>query len=566
MLLIYVTISTFLFSFSFPNPIINEGVAGLGLIALVPAWYAISQCYKIINVYRLGMYFGVLSTITSYYWLTRFGEFSIWTISGVSLVYFFEYAFLFVCIWLIIKYTTPLFRPIMLALIWTGFEYIKSIGYIAFPWTLLAHSVHQISALIQIVRITGTWGLSLLLAYGNALILEIIIFKYDNAIHTLNKKYTTPKIVYSHLIKHSICFGVFLMLSLIYGSVHQFLEKQTTPLYRIPILLVQQNVDSWDDTPRDQSLEHIIDLTDNSLKEIAKKNMPEPELILWSETTLVVPYQIEDTNSYFYQFYNSIPQKEPFLKFISRINIPIITGTPLYNEEDNRVLYNSAILITPDGQYNHQYGKNQLVPLAEYLPFYEYKIARDFMERHGIATAGWAPWGKYNTLTWDRERENTKKDHSAELQKNRLLYIGTPICFEDSFSYITRNFVLNGATLLVNLTNVSWSKTESAQVQQFVASKFRSIETGLTLVRTTNSGVSAIINPWGRVLARLPMFTSDSLYFEVPIYQNINTPYLILGDLIGILAFYISVIYVLCLLLKYTKYKNARIKETNRYA
>jgi apolipoprotein N-acyltransferase len=120
---------------------------------------------------------------------------------------------------------------------------------------------------------------------------------------------------------------------------------------------------------------------------------------------------------------------------------------------------------------------------------------------------------------------------------------GAPICFEDSFGYLARGFIYLGADVLVNLTNNAWSRTDSAQIQHFVSARFRAIENRRALVRSTNSGLTAVIDAYGRVTAQLPMFESRALTAEVPIYDTDEiTIYTRFADWLGKLLLTVTIL------------------------
>jgi len=91
---------------------------------------------------------------------------------------------------------------------------------------------------------------------------------------------------------------------------------------------------------------------------------------------------------------------------------------------------------------------------------------------------------------------------------------------------------VSGAEMLINLTNDSWSKTKSAQIQHYAVARFRAIESRKALVRSTNSGVTCVIGADGRILAELPQFITDSLVVDVPIYSTSPTLCMRWGDLV----------------------------------
>jgi apolipoprotein N-acyltransferase len=117
---------------------------------------------------------------------------------------------------------------------------------------------------------------------------------------------------------------------------------------------------------------------------------------------------------------------------------------------------------------------------------------------------------------------------------------GTPICYEDSFGYLCREFAVLDADLLINLTNNSWSQTVSAQIQHFVAGRYRAVENRMALVRSTNSGYTTVVDATGRVIADLRMFEEAYLNVEVPLYEEQGlTVYAQLGDYLA--RFWIAV-------------------------
>jgi apolipoprotein N-acyltransferase len=111
----------------------------------------------------------------------------------------------------------------------------------------------------------------------------------------------------------------------------------------------------------------------------------------------------------------------------------------------------------------------------------------------------------------------------------------TPICFEDTFGYLVRRFVREGAEVLVNMTNDSWSKSVAAEMQHMSIALFRSVENKRSLVRATNGGITSVIDPNGKIIALLEPFTEDFLIAEVPVYTAETTLYSRWGDWFAIM-------------------------------
>jgi len=171
------------------------------------------------------------------------------------------------------------------------------------------------------------------------------------------------------------------------------------------------------------------------------------------------------------------------------------------------------------------YAKIHPVPFAEAIPFWEYPAMRKFMQNVVGLQSGWV-MGTERVI------------FQLPTISAGIVKFGAPICFEDAFAYLCREFVLGGAEILVNLTNDSWSLTDSAEIQHFVAARFRTVELRRTLVRSTNGGVSAVVLPDGSIQTMLPFFKEHAQLVEIPVYIEEKTPYLLFGDFfIGILIF-----------------------------
>ncbi len=105
----------------------------------------------------------------------------------------------------------------------------------------------------------------------------------------------------------------------------------------------------------------------------------------------------------------------------------------------------------------------------------------------------------------------------------------TPICFEDTFGYLCRGFVSRGADVLVNITNDAWSFSVPGAMQHMTMAVFRAVENRRSVVRSTNGGMTNIIDPNGRILFSLPPFTEGYLSGTVPVHTGHQDPVHALG-------------------------------------
>ena len=234
-----------------------------------------------------------------------------------------------------------------------------------------------------------------------------------------------------------------------------------------------------------------------------------------SETSLRRPYHT------WRGFYEENPAARPFNGFLDSIGTPLLTGSPVPVENG---YMNGALLLSAQGEILDSYGKQQLVPFAERVPFWDLEAVRSFFQRRIGLQAVWVPGPSSEPLAIPVEGEEA-------------IPLGVPICFEDAFSGVVGEMVRNGARGLVNLTNNSWSRSESAQVQHLAAARFRSIEYRIALARSTNSGVTTLVDIFGRETRSLPMFEAGSLFVSLPIYTEAGrTPYTYLGPWLPVMA------------------------------
>lgn len=497
--------SSVLYAMSLPNEFFHYGSMFIGFIALIPLLYAIYTSVNLKETILLGSLFGLLSSILIYFWLLFFEDFSIWTLSGVTAAHILYFIILTPIIALGAKFR--LFRPFLVAGIWIAYEYLKSIGYLGFPWGLMAHSA-GIAPFVQIADITGQWGVSFLIVLINAMILETMLNR--------NKSIVYKWIFTAILFIGSFGYGIYI------NNTEISAEKFMT------VLIVQQDADSWISGKEIESIKKGQDLTRTELE---KQNL-KPDLVIWSENAFRYPY-IENSSKY-----KREPLGDPFNLFLEEIDIPILVGSPYILDRETMSVLNAVLLISPEGEILEYYGKSHPVPLAENIPFWNFRIVSSFFKNIiGINNQGWA-LGEPNII------------FKLALKDGKYVNFGAPICFEDSFPYIAENLIKNGADILINLSNDSWSKTISGETQHLAAARLRTIETRSTLIRSTNAGVSTVIDPWGRMNYTLPLFKADTVTATIPIYKKSTlTVYTISGD-----WFPISIILIIGFFLLYEIY------------
>lgn len=198
------------------------------------------------------------------------------------------------------------------------------------------------------------------------------------------------------------------------------------------------------------------------------------------------------------------------------LTVPILFGGTLIHEEGGRrVKSNSAFLIDADGMIREAYDKNLLIPLAEYAPF----------ARLVPAIAGWFP-----------EVQDFRAASDTPVLRLGPWRIATPICYEAIRPEFVRRIVeAERPHLLVTLANDAWFGDSQEPWLHLALAQLRAVEHRRFLVRSTNSGVSAVIDPAGRIVATARLLAPDTLRATVSLLDG-RTVYARLGDWPGWLS------------------------------
>ena len=490
-------VSAAMLALGIPNEIFSTGAGILGLFALVPLYLAIYQTKRWWQAGLCGSLMMTLVHVFSSFWLAYFKEFAIFTLGASSAAYFF----LGMGVGWFLRYALlqkPHLRPFLFAAVWTVWEWGKSIGFLAYPWGTLVMTSRDLVPLIQIADITGTWGISFLLALVSATTAEAIIFLRENGFHCITTYVQKDAAVTMCKTVASTLFLLGIVCS--YGYIR--LKNQPIADTSLDVVLVQQDANSWDNGNQKKVIINSEKLTEKAIAHAGKK----PDLVIWSESTLSWPYE---ENKAFYRRY---PNEYPLGSFLSDINTPLLVGCPVTVDAAQDKFSNSVILLSPDGRILDSYAKMQLVPFAEYMPFTQYAWVRKFFDTLVGFSSGWEPGRELKTM-------------SVTNHEGKQIHFAAPICFEDAFASLIAKLHNTGSDVLINLTNDSWSQTNSAEYQHFVIASFRAIELRTTLIRSTNAGYSVVVDPCGKVLHDMPLFVSAASFFSVPIYPHITTFY-----------------------------------------
>jgi apolipoprotein N-acyltransferase len=492
--LLLLSVSALLFAISFPSFLSRWGLFPLAYFCFVPIFILVHRSGWMRTVIY-GAIYGFSSYALYNYWLAAFHPL---TLIIVPPIYSGYIAIVFVLL-KISDSLYPRFGFLLQILIWIGYEFLKVQGFLGYAYGIIGYSQFLFLPLIRIAGITGVWGVSLIVVFPSALLGNALKDGRQNFFSFLTKV-RLPVILYGVIFLGAVMYGL---------AAHADLED--TPRWRVA--LIQQNVDPWPGGNKtyEKTLRILTSLSNEALKS-------DPEIVIWSETSFVPAIDWHSRYRIDRVAFNLVKELKAFL---AQQEKPFVIGNDdaeLVREESGRevrVDYNAALLFE-NGNIVERYRKIHLVPFTESFP-YEKLLPRVY------------DWLRNaDTHFWEKGKEYTVFEAAG-------VKFSTPICFEDTFGYLARRFVQEGAEVLVNLTNDSWSKSVAAEMQHMSIALFRSVENKRSLVRATNSGITSVIDPNGRIIALLEPFREDFLIAEVPVYTAETTLYSRWGDWFAIM-------------------------------
>jgi apolipoprotein N-acyltransferase len=358
----------------------------------------------------------------------------------------------------------------------TGFPFLKPLGFyqmVGFGWYFLGYTQHANLWLIQIADLGGVYAVSFVVAAVNGAIADWLWRRRPNPAPTPPARmhaFATAGVV------------VLVVGSLIYG----FVRLAHPPFMPGPrVAAIQGSVPQYEKNLKGVSLAEVY----RSLHRQAVGSLPKPDLIVWPETCFaddwveVAPGEVPPEK--FAQL-----ARECQVWFREHpVGIPTLLGLNGLEWEGGRAWkYNSAVLLTAQGEKLGRYDKMHLVPFGEYVPF---KETLPWMSTFTPYTHDYScrPGEKWTRFRFDR----------ADGQSFRFACL---ICYEDSDTYIARQYVTDEPVdFLVNISNDGWFDGTEEHEQHLAICRFRAVETRRSVVRAVNMGISAVIDPDSRVVA-----------------------------------------------------------------
>jgi apolipoprotein N-acyltransferase len=468
-------LSGLLLFLSFPK----FGIHLTAWIALVPLFYALGRAAGIREALKLTFAAGMIFNVGIMYWVgivvVKYGYLPVYmgvlAVAAMAAALAGYLALFGAGVFLLGRAGVPGY--VAAPPLWVVVEFAKSNLFTGFPWENLGYSQTGNLALMQTADIFGVYGISFLIVLVNALLYRA--FEHAPAW----KKAAVPAALAALLLFSAVSYGQWRM-----HGINAAVES----LPRIRTAIVQGNIDQsikWNEKFERESLNTFLRLS-------AGGAGPEPGLVIWPETT--TPF-----------FFQDIDDKHRDIVSVARSrNDFLILGSPSYETTAGRTSYmNSAFAVSNTGAVLGRYDKMHLVPFGEYMPF------RSIFPFLGQLLPGMSDFSIGAGF------------HPLQVGDKK---VGVLICYESIFPEISREYKKAGAELLVNITNDAWFGRSSAPYQHLGMAAFRAVENRMYVARSANTGISAVIDPCGRVIAGTNLFETVKLEGSVG-FVNIGTFY-----------------------------------------
>ena len=468
----------------------------LAWVAAIPMLLAIDRAPTFGRALLLGWWAGVVESAGGFYWLIetmqRFADFPWLPAALILFVFCAARALIFVVATALICAVRRRRRYPMTLLAAPALVIGELVIPQIFPcgqWISQAWQIH----VIQIAELTGPLGVTALLMVVNGAL-------YDLGIDRRRA-----------LLPASIAAAL-LAASLIYGSVRiSQVERTIAAAPHVPIGLVQPNFSYTTDGvfSREEALRQLAALQAQS----QRLEHAGAKLIVWSEGSYPVPIPRDFTVDF----------DPDSLAMIRRdIHVPTLIGALTYRKEDDDDAYNSAMLLNSSGTMTGRYDKVRLLAFGEYIPGIEYfpwlrqllpPGAGRFIPGPGPAVM---PWLDADRRTWQ---------------------LSPLVCYEDLLPSFIRGAGKLTPNLLVNLTSDSWFGAKTEPWEHLALAVFASVELRVSMVRSVNSGISALIDPTGRVVSKTYAHDpyrstrpADGIVVDTPMMPATHTFYVTAGN------------------------------------
>ncbi len=379
----------------------------------------------------------------------------------------------------------------LVPVVWVATEFLRGIVLGGFPWIPLGNTMVTLLPIAQLASALGVFGLSMFVGLVNA--------GFAAAALTRGR---------SRLMAAGVTLAAITAIA-IWGGTRLAGNELTTGT-PIKIGLIQGNIaqtDKWNPARAGMILDRYLQLTRQAADNGA-------QFIMWPESS--TPF-----------YFDEDPSGTIVRRLVGSIGRPLLLGSDEFEDTDPPRHYNAAFMLDTSGATAAVYRKIHLVPFGEYVPLQQLLF---FVGPLVEAVSAFSRGTRVTMLPVEGHM------------------VSTAICYEVTYPALSREAVRNGSEMLTTITNDAWYGDSSAAYQHFEMAAMRAIEQGRYLVRAANTGISGIIDPYGRVLVRTNLFETVAVVGEARFVQH-HTLYARLGDVvayasIGLTLFALAMVYL----------------------
>lgn len=474
----------------------------LAFIALVPLLWVL-EGKKPHEAFTLGLVSGLVSFGIIIWWvkisMATYGGLPAslaWLITAVLALYLALYPALFAFFLVRIHAGGSVLTFLLAAPLWVSLELLRAYFMTGFPWALLGYSQYRYLHVIQIADLVGVYGVSFFIVFVNAAIWHFFRFPRK--------------------APFALAIGVSLAAAFVWG--YGYLRLHEVPIETAgaarAVGIVQGNVDQsvkWSPKWRRGILENMGKLTKELRGRFPKDGSAAPPLIVWPEAAAPLVY-------------GRHAHEQKYLRDVAKdANSHLLFGVIGKREvKQGPKLTNSAYLLGPEGAESGRYDKMHLLPFGEYVPLSRLLF---FVKKLVPVIGAFKPGDKPEIF-------NAAKGK-----------FGVLICFEVIFPRVVRR--MKNAQFLVNITNDAWFGETAASEQHLSMVAFRAVEFRMPVVRSANTGISALIDPTGAIRVRSPLFEEWIHADAISLKKDAPSVYARVGDMFAYICVFFSVAAVL---------------------
>jgi apolipoprotein N-acyltransferase len=357
--------------------------------------------------------------------------------------------------------------------VWVSTEYLRGILIGGFPWIPLGNTMVTLLPIAQLASLVGVYGLTIFVALLNAGFAVA-------AIASGRRRVIAIASTLALIVSASIWGGMRLRSNVLTNGAP------------IKVGLIQGNIaqtDKWNPALAPMILDRYLQLSHQAVEKGA-------QFLIWPESS--TPFDFEDDSG-----------GETIRRMVRELRTPLLLGSDELEPGDPPRYYNAGFMLDTMGATAAVYRKMHLVPFGEYVPFQKLLF---FVGPLVDAVSAFSPGTRVTMMPVDGHM------------------VSTAICYEVTYPSQALEAVRNGSELLTTITNDAWYGESSAPFQHFEMAMMRAIEQGRYLVRSANTGISGIVDPYGRVLIRTNLFETAAVVGEARFVQA-TTVYATIGDL-----------------------------------